>query len=107
MSISIINAYKWALKINQRLMTIYAVGSAPQNIYVTKSNYSRKMELPEEISTKGREYIITLENLAKTSYSVPKKGYKLNDSVLGYATIIEVNEMIILGQVVGYRVRTD
>jgi len=101
------DAINLALKINQRLMKIYSVGGTQSDMYVTKSNYSRNTALPEEVVASGREYIVSMDELLKTAYTSIKRGYKLEDSQLGIFTVTEVNEMVVLGEIVGFRVRVE
>lgn len=108
MSSNLIAAFNFVSKVNSRSMTIQRLGqTAQESIIVTPSNYFRNFAMPEEITSTGREFVITAEELSKTSIAEIKKGDRLTDPVFGLMMVDSTREIIITGSVAGYRVRTS
>jgi len=76
-------------------------------IKAAPSNYFRNLSGPEETVMTGREFVISKKDLDAVSFPTPKRGHKIIDGDFGVSTIISVKEMVILGNIVGYRVRAD
>lgn len=101
-------AFNKILSLQARTVTLDDLETNTQiSISAAPSNYFRHMAGPEETFAIGREFVVSKKNLSGTSLPLPKRGMRIIDSELGNNTIIEVREMIILGTVVGYRLRTD
>lgn len=81
---------------------------ATYSIKVSPANFARNLNGPEEVTFPGREYVISKANLVAAGYLVaPKKNHRIRDDDFGTRTIEEVREMIVFGEVIGYRVRTN
>jgi hypothetical protein len=57
----------------------------------------------EDTVTFGREFVIDKDELE----IIPKRGDKLIDDDFGVSTIKEIRDMVVLGEIVGYRIRTE
>ena len=80
--------------------------STTAEVMVAKSNYFRNFSGPEEITFKGREYVVSKKMLDAAGFPIPKRGHKISHPDLGNGTISESDPMIVMGQVLGYRIRT-
>jgi hypothetical protein len=105
---SIKAAYLKLLAAHNRQMDLTR-NNVTYSILVTPSNYSRKLSGPEEITIKGKEFVITKDTLTKAGFTGPlKRGDRLSDPDMGVNIISEVHEMFDFGgEIVGYRVRTS
>ena len=103
------NAFNQLLFIHSRKVTIKRRDTGQsKEIKVSPSNYYRNLNGPEEITMKGREFVISKVSLDSVSFPRPKRGDVIEDPDLGRNTIVEVREMFDLGgRVIGYRVRTE
>lgn len=77
------------------------------NVKLANSNYFRNLAGPEETVIEGREFVISKDILDQVSAPIPKRGFKIVDPDFGASTITEIRDMIILGKLVGFRVRTS
>jgi hypothetical protein len=100
-----IDAFNNMLNINARTMKIFRVGGTEQTLRVCTSNYQRNQAVVQGIVSNEREFVISQKEIDKTTLVVPKRGDKIIDSSFGVSTITAITEMIILGQIVGYRIR--
>lgn len=108
MSSNLIAAFNFVSKVNSRSMTIQRLGqTAQESIIVTPSNYFRNFALVEDVTSVGREFVVTAEELAKTSLTEIKKGDRLTDTVFGLMMVDSIREIVITGVIAGYRVRTS
>lgn len=109
MSFNLEGAFNQAVKIQARDMTYYQVSSNTEiTIPVAPSNYFRNHALLEETISEGREYVISKITFDSTAFTgQPVRGDRIISSDLGNFTIREVREMLVLGTIVGYRVRCD
>ena len=107
MSNALINAFNSMSRLNAREITYSRAGGTSTLIMVCPANYHRKLESFEEVTIKGREYIIPMTELSKTTYTSPKKGDRITDTELGTKVVGEINEIIILGKIAGFRIRTE
>lgn len=80
---------------------------APLEAWACPTSYSRNLASYSETSVSGREFIISTETLKGTDYYPLKKGDILTVAELGEMTISSIDEMIIFGQIAGFRVRTS
>lgn len=106
------NAFNFALKLTETPCTItrtsYNAADIVINAKVSISNYFRNRELMEEVTTKGREYIISTKYIGGSALVSLQKGDIINIPKYGSFSIVEVREMNGLGgEVLGYRVRAD
>jgi len=76
------------------------------SVKAASSNYFRNMAGPEEMVYEGKEFVLSKRNLDLNSAPVPFRNMRLTDATFGTENITEVREMILLGAVIGYRVRT-
>ncbi len=108
MSLNLVDAFNTIIGLQGRVMQIERYGSeAAMDIVAAPTNYNRKLSAIEESVVTGREFIISIQSLTGTAYNPPKRGDIIIDTALGENTIDRVEEMIILGNITGYRVRTS
>lgn len=89
-------------------MTLERPGQiGPETIYAAPSNYHRNSAAPGDMVFKGREFIISKDDLNATSFTKIRRGDRLVGTELGRNTIIEVIEIIVFNKLIGYRVRTE
>lgn len=77
------------------------------DITLAPANYFRNLAGPEETVIEGREFVISKKILDSVNAPIPKRGFKIVDPDLGVNTITEVRDMIVLGKIFGFRVRTS
>jgi hypothetical protein len=106
---SFVGAFDYILSMQKRTVTYTVVDTATNyTIEVSPANFSRNLNGPEEVTFPGREYVISKTNLVKAGYAgSPKKNHRIVDAEFGTRTIEEVKEMVLLGQLIGFRVRTN
>lgn len=73
---------------------------------IAPSNYFRNFEAIEEMVIEGREYVISKELLDNAGFTTLKRGIRIIDPVFNVSSIVEIREMVVMGEIVGYRVRT-
>lgn len=96
------------LSIQSQTMKIHNLDTnVKHDIKVAPSNYARNLAGPEEIAIEGKEFVVSKTSLDAANYGTLKRGHKIIDSDLGINTISEIREMVIMGVVVGYRLRTS
>jgi hypothetical protein len=101
-------AFNKVLALQARTVTLHDISAALQvTVKAAPSNYFRNLAGPEETTSTGREFVISKKALDEVSFPAPTRGVKLIDAEWGYCTITAVREMVILGKIVGYRVRAD
>lgn len=101
-------AFNKILALQARPITLHDISTATQvNVKAAPANYFRNLAGPEETVAIGREFVISKKDLDEVSFPAPKRGVKLIDADFGYSTITDVREMVILGVIVGYRVRAE
>ena len=76
-------------------------------IKLAPSNYSRNLSGPEEVVIEGKEFVVSKKALDAVNYGAMKRGHKIIDADLGVNTVSEVRELIIMGVLAGYRLRTS
>lgn len=87
-----------------RTVTYHDISTGDKtSISVAPSNYFRQMSNVEDTVTFGREFVIDKDELE----IIPKRGDKLIDDDFGVSTIKEIRDMVVLGEIVGYRIRTE
>jgi len=69
------------------------------------SSVTRKLEGSEETSYAGYEVVFTKKSLDSVNFGVPRKGDVIESDLIGDNMISFVKPEIVLGSVVGYRVR--
>lgn len=107
MSNKLVDAFNTIIKLQGRSGTIERYGEfAAIDIKFAPANYVRNLSAVEETTITGREFVIPLTSLEGTDYNPPKKGDIVTDAQLGEDTLIYVEDLIILGSVAGWRVRT-
>jgi hypothetical protein len=72
------------------------------------SNYFRNLDVEQNITSKGREYVVSKNDLNLIAgFGIPKRGDTLVDAELGRMVLSEVREMYDLGgAILGFRLRT-
>lgn len=106
MSSSFMNAaFNFILTLQGRDVTLER-GATSVTVKMAPSNYFRNLSGPEEVVIGGREFVVSKEALDGQSYGTPRRGDLIIDSDMGPNAIVEVREMIVLGKLVGYRMRT-
>ena len=109
MSINMEAAFNFALKHRGQLMDITDIDdSVTDKVLVAPSNFYRNLSSDEEMTVKGREYVISKSSFDESNLAKMKKNLRINDPNTGLRNITEVREMTALnGIVIGYRVRTS
>lgn len=102
-------AFNLALKIGpRRNVTLSRPGGYSADVTVSPSNYSRKLEGPSDTVFKGREFILSKEEMLAKSVPTLRRGDRMVDAEMGTMVIEEIIEMFdIGGDIMGYRLRTD
>ena len=99
---SLKSAFNFALKFNSISATITRrVDATVHDVKITSSNYFRNMSGMEELVYRGREFVISKEYLEGIDL---RRGDTLT-SELGTFSLDTISEMIILGEIVGFRIR--
>ena len=99
--------FRRMLSLKQRKVNIERGDDVLANVYVSPSDYQRNLEGPSATAFKGREFIISREQLASPITSL-KRGDVIVDSELGAMPIEEIVEMYDLGgAIIGFRLRTN
>lgn len=102
--------FNMALKIGpRRLVTLSRPDVYSAQVYLSPSNYSRKLEGPSDTVFKGREFILSKEEMTLKSVPSIKRGDRIVDADMGTLIVDEVREMFDVGgaEILGYRVRTN
>lgn len=108
MSSNLVNAFNMVLNIQAKEVTFHQISSDTKvTVKAAPSNYFRNKQLIEEMVSFGREFVISAKQLQQVITGVPERGDKIIDTDLGTFTVIGCREMLIMGNIVGYRVRTD
>lgn len=109
MSANLANAFNQLLGIHFRQVTLERPGTTPVgpvSIKVTPANFSRNYGGPEEVTIKGREFVITKSALDAAVFPAPRKGDRIRDPDLGLNVVQESIEIYGFGgHILGYRVR--
>jgi hypothetical protein len=105
---SLKNAFNKLISRQARPMTYHQLSSGiKETINVAPSNFFRNLAVAEELVGDNREYVIPETELTKISVAIPKRGDKLIDATFGVGTIYEIHDMVVLGNIVGWRVRVN
>lgn len=108
MSFNLEGIFNMALDIQAKEITYHQISSDTSvTMKASTSNYYRNLQMLEEMVSKGREFIISKKIFEANFTGIPVRGDRIISSDIGNMSIIEVREMIVLGAVVGYRVRCD
>lgn len=108
MSLSLVDAFNRTVSLQARTITYHQIETDIKvEIEIAPSNYSRNLAGPEDTVIRGKEFIITEAALIEAGLNEPARGDKIIDSRMGTFTVSLSREMIILGNVAGYRVRTS
>jgi len=81
-------------------------GATTATIKVANSSYFRNFGGIEETTIEGKEFVVSQRELTDKGFPKPQRGDLLVDTIMGNNSITEVVELIILGRLVGYRLRT-
>jgi len=74
-------------------------------IKMAPSNYFRMGAIEEEFVSKGTEFVVAKDDLDSQSFPKPKRGDTIISTVHGNLSVTKVNEMVALGELIGYRLR--
>jgi len=109
MSFNLEGAFNQAVALQSKEMTFYQVSTdAEVTMEMAPGNYFRNQTILEESVSKGREFVISKKVFdATTLTGAPERGDRVISSDLGNFSIKEVREMVVMGTIVGYRVRGD
>jgi len=101
---SLKQAFKTVLRLQERSVIYHDISAGTKtDIKVVPSNYFRNLANLEDTVSIGREFVMDKDQLSV----VPKRGDKIIDSDIGVATIKETREMFAMGEIIGYRLRTE
>lgn len=106
MSAKILSGFEFILSLQGREVTIERLPTTA-TVNMASSNYFRNLAGLEETAIEGREYVVSKRELDDNSFPTPRRGDLIVDPVMGENSVDEVREMIILGNLVGYRLRTS
>jgi hypothetical protein len=99
-------AFNLILSLHKRPVTLSRPGGVTVNINMSPSNYKRNLEVVNEVTTKGREYVVSKKTLDGVSFGVPKRGDIVSDGAVYEGVIYEVMELQNFGgAIMGYRIR--
>lgn len=104
------NLFTSICNMTSRTMTIERrgiSGYSPISIKVCYAGYARNLQVVDKVMEPEREFVISLDVLTEANVPQIKRGDVIKDSSLGSFVISSVSEMIFLGNLVGYRVRTS
>ena len=103
------SAFNMLINMQGRQMTVRRHGTAyVATVKAAPSNYFRNLEVVNSVVSKGREFVISKDELTTALYPTPKRGDRLEDPELGIMTMTDVRDLVDLGgAIIGYRVRTD
>lgn len=109
MSFNLEGAFNQAVAIQSKEMTYYQLSTnAEALIEIAPSNYYRNHALLEEMVSEGREFVISKMVFDATVFTGPPvRGDRIIHADMGNFTIKEVREMVVMGAIVGFRVRCD
>jgi len=109
MSFNLEGAFNQAVALQSKQMTYYQVSTENEvTIDIAPSNYFRNHAMLEEMVSEGREFVISKKVFdATTLTGPPVRGDRIIHADIGNFTIKEVREMVVMGEIVGYRVRCD
>ncbi|MCK5884476.1 MAG: hypothetical protein KAG61_12370 [Bacteriovoracaceae bacterium] len=108
MSSRLVSAFNTVISAQSRPVEIERFGEfAPLEIRIANSNYTRNLASIEEITITGMEFLIPVSQIVDTDYNPPKRGDILRDVDFGENTISFIKPLVIMGNIAGYRVRTE
>lgn len=108
MSFNLEGAFNLLVATQSRDMVYHQISTDTEiTIKAAISNYFRNFDIVEETVSSGREYVISKQTFDDNFTGAPVRGDRLIAADTGNFTVREVREMIVLGNIVGYRVRCD
>lgn len=108
MSFNLEGAFNQVITLQAKDMTYYQVSSDTEvTIPAAPSNYFRNHDMLEEMVSEGREFVVSKSHFDEVLTGAPVRGDRLIHTELGNFTVRENREMLILGNIVGYRIRCD
>lgn len=110
MSFNLIDAFKNLLTFQETDATLERLNDiAVIDIKLAQSNYFRDFNSVEEIPITGNEFVLGASHLAGTAYETtgPIRGDFIVSPIYGTVNIEEVRPMVILGNLVAYRIRSN
>lgn len=103
---SLENAFNLVISMQGHECTITNVDkSSTATIKMAKSNMDRKLEFLEDSDYKGHEFVVAKKDLDAALYPTPKRGDKIVSTIIGTQYVSLVLEQIVMGVVIGYRLR--
>lgn len=108
MSINLESAFNYVISLKGKPLTLHDLETDTQVTFkIAKANYFRNLQGMEEITIKGREFVISKKLLEDSGFPGLEKNTRIIDGSSSF-TITEIEEMEALeGQVLGYRVKTS
>jgi len=107
MSVNLQAAFNMALSMQSRSVELYdSRTDTTYNVKIAPSNYFRNFAAVDDMAIEGREFVISQSVVSELSITI-RRGWKIIDPELGGFTISEVREMVGLGNIIGYRLRTN
>ena len=94
------------INLQGREMTIER-GVTTATVKIAPSNYHRNRSVVEEVVSEGKEFVVAKSALDAVSFPTPRRGDVIVDPELGVNSVLEVIDMVFLGRLIGYRLRTD
>ena len=107
MSRSLTSAFDFILRLQGREMTLERdAGATAVTVKMANSNYFRTITGLEEAVIEGKEFVVSKRELDLSTFPTPERGDVIIDTELGVNSIVEVRDMVVFGNLVGYRLRT-
>lgn len=107
MSFNLEAAFNSILSLNGRAVQLHDLESDTKvNVKISPANYFRNLAAFEEVVFTGKEFVISKKSLDAVSFPALKRGMRIIDPDHGQSTIDTPIPLYILGQIVGWRVRT-
>jgi len=109
MSANLQSAFEMALRLQERSVTFHQISTDREvSLKMAPSNYFRNYNLPEEIVTEGREWVMSKSEFDNAGLTgEPRRGDKVVDSVFEVGTVREVRQLSAGGVVLGFRIRVE
>jgi hypothetical protein len=97
------DGFKYVYSLNTRSMKYQRPGGTEVTLKILPSNYVKNQSAVDDVVVPERQFIVSIEEMAKTVEKMPKRGDRLTDDVLGANMVEKITPLIIFGEIVGYR----
>lgn len=105
---SLKNAFKFVIYLQGRDITYYDPETdTSATVKAAPANFFRNFQGFEQMPVEGREWVILKDDLDALAFSAPARNQRIDDADMGQDTISVIKEMVILGEIVAYRLRSE